>query len=133
MESEHLLPSSDENNNDSVSVITDDTTLNSNIDDTKPYRRSQYHQKSSLTMNHGLYKLIGPTLTIKRSLKHGKSNGEVARKLTAKLDTIRQQLEKEVRQLEYKQNNLISQVENLYLYKQQLQLQYKQTNNKLYE
>ena len=140
MQSERPLPSPDENTDNSISVITDvvnNTTLNSNINDTKTHRRSRYRQKTSVLVRHGClhlrrYQLAGARLSIGRCSIHRKSNVQMARKLKAKRDNIKKQLEKRIHHLESIQNNLISEVQNLFLYKQQLEVMYEQTNSNHY-
>jgi hypothetical protein len=134
MQSEHSLSLFDENNNHPISVITNvvnTNTLNSNSNETKIHR---YHLKRSVTGKYVLfsvkrYQLISPTLSTGHCSKNRKSDGEATRKLKVKRDNRRRQLEKQIRKLELKQNYLISQVGHLYLYKQQLEGKYQQTNS----
>jgi len=128
MQSEHSLSSFDENNNHPTSVITNV------VNTTKLNSIHRYHLKRSVTAKHVLfsvkrYQVISPTLSTGRCSKNRKSNDEAAQKLKVKRDNRRRQLEKKIHKLELIQNYLISQVQNLYLYKQQLEGKYQQTNS----
>ncbi|CAF2684497.1 unnamed protein product [Rotaria sp. Silwood2] len=150
MQSEHLLPPTDASNNNTISVISaviNDNTLNSNNNDNhiNICQHDKYPSQSSLSMtNDSLYikehQLVNPTIksrsdsediilenkkVIKRELRRKKKR-ETTRVWKEKQDIIRQDLEKQVQELEFKQNNLLSQVENLQLYKEQLEIKCKQ-------
>ncbi|CAF2980432.1 unnamed protein product [Rotaria sp. Silwood2] len=62
---------------------------------------------------------------IKRELRR-KRNREAAKKLKAKREFIERQLEKEISELECKEQDLLLTVKNLELYKEQLEAQYRQ-------
>ena len=128
IQKENTLPSADGNSNETVSAIPDILNNNSSDNHTKPRRYCPYHRNSSVTKS----------LETDRCLKHEdkeamkykfprrKHRGTVRRLKVHILH--RQRLEKQVHQLELKQNTLVSQVAVLHLYKQQLQVKYNQTN-----
>ncbi|CAF3947771.1 unnamed protein product [Adineta steineri] len=122
------LPSSfDEHSNDTITDIRNNTTLNSNIKTTRRFNKYSISSKQGL-----LYmKKCRLSSSILRSGRCSKLNNDaLARKLRTKHNYIRQQLEKQVRELEFQQNNLLLQVEDLYFYKHQLETKCEQSSSK---
>lgn len=134
IQNEHPLPLSNESSNETMSIIPD--IINNNHQ--KPYE--------TLSSDHLCvknYQLMASRLETGRCLKHRRLESKkiMKRKLRCKkyrrttriLNTkdknIREQLNKQVRQLELKQNHLLSTVEKLYLYKHQLEVICEQVNS----
>lgn len=126
IQKENSLPSADGSSNETVSVIPDVLKTNTSDNHTKPRRYCPYHRNSSVTTS----------LETDRCLKHEdeeameyefprRKHRETARRLKAH-NLHRQRLEKQIHELELKQNTLISQIADLHLYKQQLQVKYNQ-------
>ncbi|UJR32229.1 hypothetical protein I4U23_019694 [Adineta vaga] len=129
----------DKYDNDPISILTDvvqKTTLNSSeIKDrhSKINRIYRPLQKSSMIVKHGLSYMKKPhvlssTIRTGHHSKLTRSN-ELTRKSKIKQDLRRQQLEEQVRELEYKQDNLLTQVEDLYLYKYELETKWQRSNS----
>lgn len=111
---EHSLPSSDESSNDAMSLMPN------------PVQEILLKPKTC-ELN----------LKLKRKSEHMRFNDKTSKKRLSqkpvnlrrckpKRLSITQILERQVRELEFKQINLLSQVENLQLYKRQLELKCKQ-------
>jgi hypothetical protein len=139
---EHSLPSPGGSSNETISVIPD--VVNKNH--TKIHRHCPYHHNSSVTRdsaNVKKHEIVDSKLETERetkpesqeAMKHEvrrRKSHETVRKLKSKSDNLRQQLEKQIHELELRQNNLLSDVNKLHSYKQQLEVKCYQTNsNKL--
>jgi hypothetical protein len=126
---------------DSTSI----SSSNSNIDNqNESNSRKRFRPKSPLTVTYGpinvkVRQSIAPTLAtgrrskfmklegdaaLKRELRR-KRNREAARKLKEKRVNIEHQLKKDIRELESKEQELLSRIKNLNSYKEQLEIQYK--------
>ncbi|CAF1009329.1 unnamed protein product [Rotaria sp. Silwood1] len=150
MQNEHLLPARDPSGNDTISCIPDvinDNSLNSHNNDNhlNICQNYLYPIQSSLTMTNesvciNEYELAEPIIKSSSNAEDTKLENEkvfnrvlrrkkkrqTTRVSKSKHNLIRENLEKQVRELEFKQNHLLSQVENLQLYKEQLELTCKQ-------
>jgi hypothetical protein len=130
------------------SLMTDETdsSSNSNNNDDNDGNKSNYqsclNSRHSLTVNYGpinvkVRQYAAPTLetgrrskfsklegdaAIKRELRR-KRNREAAQKLKIKRCKIEQQLEKEINELEFKEQDLLTKVDTLKSYKHHLEVQ----------
>jgi hypothetical protein len=145
MQAEHSLPTTDENNSETTSVISDERNTNDNQRRTN--RRHRCQQKRIITIKYGplsvkIYEDIAPTLAtrrrsnytvvagedvVKREIRR-RNNRQAVERLRAKRENVRSELQKQVRELEFKQNDLKAQVEHLRSYKQCLETKFRQTD-----
>jgi hypothetical protein len=121
-------PSFNESTNDIMSVINDD------------HKKTYHHQRPSETMIHNYlcvkkYPLVASRLRTRRCLtgrrfenieiiKHKlrcRKNRQLIRKLQLKREYMIEQLIQRAQELELKQNDLLSEIETLRLYKQRLE------------
>ncbi|CAF3334950.1 unnamed protein product [Rotaria socialis] len=140
MQNEHSLPSSNESSNDTISS-TSNAIAKDLLNHNHQIKNYQHVPKSALsTKTNPSYvrgsqwansnkmierkpkrvKLIGKKLT-KRELRP-KRKCEARRDDKTESHDVKQLLEKQVRELEFKQHNLLQEVQKLQLYKEQLEL-----------
>ncbi|CAF1080924.1 unnamed protein product [Rotaria magnacalcarata] len=144
MQKEHSLPSSDESSNDTISS-TPNAIANDLLNHNPQIKNYQHVPKSGLSMKTNPscvkgcqlensnkmierkpkpVKLISKKLA-KRELR-SKRKCETRREDKTESHYVKQLLEKQVRELEFKQNNLLKKVQMLQLYKEQLELKCEQ-------
>jgi len=131
IQNEQLLPSSNQNDNNEAIAVIPDVIMDNQI-------KICQHQKSYETMTrdhlciqkHQSAVSTGPCSKHKRCDSKESINRELRRKKTRPTtrisntthDNIREQLKKRVQVLELKQNNLLSEIETLSSYKQELEV-----------
>jgi hypothetical protein len=123
----HSLSSSNENNNKTMPVIPDIVNNNhTNVCSHHKLYESMSHDRLCIK-KHQLVPRTGRCSkhhhkgVIKHALRY-KKHRQTTRILNSTHDNIKEELKKQVRRLELKQNNLLLQVEKLRLYKKQLEV-----------
>ncbi len=131
IQNEQSLPLPNQSNNNEAMSVMPDVIINNHIKTCrhkKSYENMSHdhlcikdHQLVVLTGRCSKHRRYDNKESIKRELRCEK-NRPTTRILNTTHDNIREQLKKQVRKLELKQNNLLSQVEKLYSYKQELEI-----------